>query len=113
MKGKYVIDEVKIPEGVKGNIGLVITGYINVPEDGVYTFSLTSDDGSLMSIDGTPVLLNDGPHAAEEYIGQKALSKGLHPIELRYFDHNGGMLELKMIEEDGKKVAVPQEWFKY
>lgn len=113
LKGKYVIDEVKIPEGVKGNIGLVITGYINVPEDGVYTFSLTSDDGSLMSIDGTPVLLNDGPHAAEEYIGQKALSKGLHSIELRYFDHNGGMLELKMIEEDGKKVAVPQEWFKY
>lgn len=113
LKGKYVIDEVKIPEGVKGNIGLVITGYINVPEDGVYTFSLTSDDGSLMSIDGIPVLLNDGPHAAEEYIGQKALSKGLHPIEVRYFDHNGGMLELKMIGEDGKKVAVPQEWFKH
>lgn len=112
-KGEYVIDEVQIPEGVQGNIGLVITGYINVPADGVYTFSLLSDDGSLMSIDGAPVLLNDGPHSPEEYIGQKVLSKGLHPIEVRYFDHNGGMLELKMIDKDGQKVPFPHEWFKY
>lgn len=29
-----------IPEKAKGNIGLVIKGFINVPKDDIYTFAL-------------------------------------------------------------------------
>ena len=40
VKGEYVVESVSIPEEVKGNIGLVLTGYLEVPADGIYTFAL-------------------------------------------------------------------------
>lgn len=113
LKGEYVVETVSIPEAVKGNIGLILKGYIDVPADGVYTFALMSDDGSTMTIDGDTFLQNDGPHSPAEIIAQKALKKGLHPVEVRYFDHNGGVLELFLINEKGEKQAFPKEWLKH
>ena len=97
--------EVSIPAEAKGNIGLVIKGFINVPEDGIYTFALPSDDGSTLVIAGDPVIDNDGPHGPREVIGQKALAKGYHPIEVRYFDSNGGMLKMEV--RDSKENVIP------
>lgn len=110
--GVYQVPNVSIPQAVKGNIGLVITGYMNIPEDGIYTFALNSDDGSTLTIDGVRVIDNDMPHAPREIIGQKALRKGLHPIEVRYFDHNGGILKLSMIDKNGKKTEMDSSWFR-
>lgn len=103
-KGTYSIEDVVIPRGVKGNIGLVITGFINAPADDIYSFALLSDDGSTLTIDGEMVVDNDGPHSPKELIGQKALKKGYHPIELRYFDSNGGTLQLKVTGKDGNVI---------
>lgn len=100
-----------IPEGVKGNIGLIIKGLINIPETGIYTFRLFSDDGSLLTVDGALVVDNDGAHSPYEKIGQKALEKGLHPVELRYFDHNGGLLSLDVLSPDGEKLSYEGLWF--
>ena len=61
-----------IPNEVKGNIGLVITGFIYVPTDGAYGFVLTSDDGSLLSIDGQVVVDNDGEHSTLQRSAQVA-----------------------------------------
>ena len=108
-----VVDEVAIPEGVSGNIGLVFTGYINVPSDGIYTFSMFSDDGSTITIDGDFFLDNDGGHSPIEVVAQKALAKGLHEVEMTYFDHNGGLLELNLLNEKGEKVPVPSAWWKH
>lgn len=113
VKGEYVVSEVSIPEGVKGNIGLVLSGYIDVPADGVYTFALFSDDGSVLSIDGRVVVNNDGAHSPREIIGQKALAKGTHPFKITYFDYNGGLLQMQMINEKGEKIPFPASWFKY
>lgn len=108
-----VVDQVAIPEGVSGNIGLVFSGYIDVPEDGIYTFSMFSDDGSTITIDGDFFLDNDGGHSPLEVVAQKALKKGLHAIEITYFDHNGGLLELNLLNDKGEKMPVPQTWFKH
>lgn len=113
LKGEYITESVAIPNEVKGNIGLVFTGYINVPEDAVYTFSLLSDDGSYLKIAGEMVVDNDGAHSPKEVTAQIALKKGLHPIEARYFDHNGGMLELKYTDKEGRKKLLTKEWFKH
>lgn len=113
VNGTYEVSEVTIPEGVKGNIGLVVTGYFNAPEDGIYTFNLLSDDGSTLKIDGEMVADNDGPHSPREIIGQKALTKGLHPIEVKYFDNNGGMLQLTVLTADGKELPVNADMFAY
>jgi len=49
---------------------------------------------------------NDGPHAPAEISGQRALAKGLHPIEVQYFDYNGGLLQLNVYDPSGKKMDV-------
>ncbi len=111
VKGTFKVSKVEIPEGVKGNIGLVFTGYIDVPQDDVYTFALTSDDGSQLWIDGRLTIDNDGPHGPRTVTGQKALAKGLHPVKIYYFDNNGGTLSMSMIR-DGKEVVVEGDFFK-
>ena len=105
-KETFEITDVTIPSEVKGDIGLVIKGYINIPAEGVYTFSLLSDDGSILKIDDEIVVNNDGPHAPAEISGQRALAKGLHPIEVQYFDYNGGLLQLNVYDPSGKKMDV-------
>lgn len=113
VNGTYEISEVTIPAEAKGNIGLVISGYFNAPEDAIYTFNLISDDGSTLTIDGEQVVDNDGPHSVREVTGQKALAKGLHPIQVKYFDNNGGMLQLKVMTADGKEIPVNTNMFAY
>lgn len=113
VKGEYTVNSVLIPKEVKGNIGLVLTGFLDIPEDGIYTFALYSDDGSVLTIGDRVVVDNDGAHSPREIIGQKALAKGLHPFKVTYFDYNGGILDMKMINGKGEKIPFPASWFKY
>ena len=64
---------------------LIFTGYIDVPETDVYEFRLTSDDGSVLRIHDRPIVLNDGSHAFVSATGKAALSRGLHPFTLLYW----------------------------
>ena len=113
VNGEYVVESVSIPEEVKGNIGLVLTGYLEVPADGIYTFALLSDDGSTLMLDGELLGDNDGAHSPVEIIVQKALKAGLHPIEVRYFDCNGGVLQMELVNEKGEKEVLPSAWLKH
>lgn len=113
VKGEYVVESVSIPEEVKGDIGLVMTGYLEVPADGIYTFALLSDDGSTLMLDGELLGDNDGAHSPVEIIVQKALKAGLHPMEVRYFDCNGGVLQLELVNDKGEKTVLPKEWLKH
>ena len=113
IKEEYVIESVSIPEGVKGDIGLILTGYLEVPADGIYTFALLSDDGSTLILDGELLGDNDGAHSPAEIIVQKALKAGLHPIEVRYFDCNGGVLQMELVNDKGEKIVLPKEWLKH
>ena len=53
---------------------------IKVPENGVYTFQTSSDDGSVLYIDNELVVNNDGSHAAIPATGFIALEKVSIPI---------------------------------
>jgi N-acetyl-beta-hexosaminidase len=113
VNGEYQVSTVSIPKEVKGNIGLVLTGYLDVPADGIYTFALLSDDGSTMEVDGQLILDNDGGHSPKEITSQMALSKGLHPVKILYFDHNGGTLKMSTYNDKGDKIEWPTEWLKH
>ena len=105
VKKTYRVEDVTIPRGVKSFIiGLTYKGYINIPEDGIYSFYLSSDDGSMLYIDGKQVIDNDGLHAPGEVTGQAALKQGYHPIEVQYFDHGGGSINLKVCDNNGKEM---------
>jgi alpha-L-fucosidase len=66
------------------------SGFLRVPADDLYRFSLTSDDGSILRIAGQLVVDNDGLHGAIEKQGAIALQAGLHPIEVSWFNGTGG-----------------------
>ncbi|MCC8034429.1 MAG: chitobiase/beta-hexosaminidase C-terminal domain-containing protein [Rikenellaceae bacterium] len=111
--GEFVTPYVTIPDGAALPIGLIYTGYIDIPEDGIYTFYLNTDDGSMLYIHGEPVVDNDGMHSILEKTGQAALWKGLHPIEVHYFDPNGGSVELGIIDDDNKRRELGPSWFRH
>jgi len=106
----YEVSDVSIPEGVKGNIGLITEGFIYVPENAVYTFTLTSDDGSDLFIDGKNVVDMNKEQSPTTLVGQKALARGYHSIRVRYFDHNGGCLGMVVTNSRGE-VMNPSELY--
>ncbi len=79
----------KLPER-DSNYGLILTGLIEIPTDGKYTFWTTSDDGSTLQIGDQVVVENDGTHAPRERKGEKMLQKGYQAFELRFFQGGGG-----------------------
>lgn len=72
------------------NFGFVFEGFIEIPEDDVYTFATSSDDGSRIYIDGKMVVDNDGQHAPLKRSGQIGLAKGFHRIKITFFELAGG-----------------------
>ena len=107
------LPNVTIPANAPGAFGLLFRGFIDVPETAIYSFFLTSDDGSVLRIAGRLVVDNDGAHSGKEKSGQVALAKGLHPFELDYMDlGGGGMLDLKYSKNNEAPQPVPASWFK-
>jgi hypothetical protein len=86
------------------------TGYVKIEQDGIYTFFIASDDGSMLYIDDEEIVNNDGDHGNVEKSGNAALKKGLHKIKLLYFDSGGGnSLKVSMQKEGGAKMEIPKE----
>ena len=82
-----------------------------VPHSGTYSFFLTSDDGSSLTIDGARVVDNDGLHASTEKVGTVALDAGDHALEVRFFEAGG--VESLQLEIEGPGVerrALPSSW---
>jgi len=87
------------------------TGYLEVKVAGKYTFELTSNDGSRLSIDGQEVVDNDGIHYAEKKKGTVELEPGLRKVVVTFFDNAGGeQLKVRYSLPGGKprKLAT---WF--
>lgn len=91
------------------HFGYIFTGLIQVPEDGVYTLATTSDDGSILFIDGVKVVDNDLSHAAIRATGKIALKKGCHRYRLEYFeDYEGEHLSWEwQLPSKNKLEAIP------
>ena len=72
------------------DFALLFTGYLNIPSDGLYTLSLTSDDGSCLFVNGEKVIDNDGLHSPTGKKTGLPLGKGLHDVEIQFFQKKGG-----------------------
>jgi len=80
---------VTLPKAIGEHVALRMQGFLDAPDDDLYRFALTSDDGSKLWIDGELVVDNDGLHSTAEKRGERALGKGLHPIEVVWFNRTG------------------------
>ena len=113
--GRCVVDSVCFPRAAAGRraVGMIFRGYIDIPATGIYTFALASDDGAILRIGGRVVVDNDGEHPLLEKSGQVALSAGLHPLELRYFDYNGGEIRLVLLGDDGARHPLDTDLLRH
>ena len=94
--------------------GLIYTGYVTVPEEDVYSFSVSSNDGSRLSVADKLIVDNDGLHGAYEKEGEIALKKGLHKIELLYFQAGGGKaLNVFIKNSKTEKVEISKSILNY
>lgn len=87
---------------------IVFEGLIDIPVAGVYSFFTISDDGSKLYISDRTVVDNDGSHSRRKRSGIIALEKGLHPIQIAYFeDYSGQVLRVGYTGPSGEQVALP------
>lgn len=109
----YTVNGIQVPEDIKAPaFGLQYRGFIDVPTTGIYSFYLTSDDGSVLRIGDRTVVDNDGLHSAGERSGQVALQKGMHPFSLDFIEGGGGYtLRLQYSREGGSPQDIPDRFF--
>ncbi len=109
----FITSNIRSPKETKA-FGLKFSGYIDIPETGIYSFFFTCDDGGVLYIDGKVVVDNDGQHSPVLKSGQAALEKGLHPFRLDFIEAGGGFTLKLQYSFDGSPVRdVPDAWFKH
>jgi hypothetical protein len=96
----------------KENAGLSFGGYFYAASDDLYTFYLSSDDGSRMFMKEQTIIDNDGNHGPEERSVQLPLKKGYHYFVITYFNGTGdGQLSLQYSTDKISKRPVPDNFF--
>jgi PKD repeat protein len=78
-------------------------GFIRIDSADDYTFYLTSDDGSMLEIDGTTVVSNGGLHSPQMRQGTIHLAPGYHPVTVWMYEHTG--LAMVHLEQSTPSVA--------
>lgn len=72
------------------DFAFLFEGFLKVPTTDNYLFSITSDDGSRLLIDGVTLVDNDGLHEDVTRSFGLALDAGMHLIQVKYFNNKGG-----------------------
>ena len=68
-------------------------GAVNIPADGSYTFSITTDDGGRLWIDGNSVIDSWTTQRETKKSGTvNNLKAGLHALKMEYFDASAGAI---------------------
>lgn len=86
------------------------TRYIYFPDDGVYRFTLASDDGSRLFIDDQMAIDAWYDHEAKTFVVDRSLRAGHHLLRLEYYDNIGdAQVQLKW-ETVGKQEPATTDW---
>ncbi len=102
----------EIPEKREDHYGLVLEGFVEIPQTGPYSFYLRSDDGSRMYLNGNVIIDNDGSHSPITKESTLILEKGFHPIRIEYFEEYGGeLLQAGFKTEVGRIPFSPARLF--
>jgi len=94
------------------NFGVVYSGYIDIPVDGMYTFYTSSNEGSRLYLDENLLVDNDGIHSETEVSGSACLYSGYHTIRVEYFETTGEEGLLVQFEGPGTSKRVLNDYLK-
>jgi len=86
------------------------TGSLYIPVSGQYTFGLNTDDGARLRIDGTNIIVDDGPHSPHDStFATIPLATGWHSAEWTWFNiaggANGGGAEAELFAAVGRHTG--------
>ena len=88
--------------------------FIRIPRSGIYTFYLSSDDGSRLSINDASVVENDGVHYNLLKSGSIKLKRGIYPIKIEHFNlWSFNHLALYLSGPKIPKQSIPLSWVFY
>ena len=93
----------------QGTFGADISGLIKVEDTGTYTFTLTSDDGSQLYIDGNLVVDNGGSHGIMTVSNSTMLTKGVHSFTVQFFECCGGASGVDLTLPHGVKYISDED----
>lgn len=97
-------------ENLSDRFALVLSTTMKIRDAGKYTFTLNSNDGSKLYIDGRLIVDSDGLHGFMAQKGDVSLKKGDHKVVLEYFQAGGGRgLELYIESDKMEKQIVPAD----
>ena len=83
---------------------------VTIAAAGNYQFFLNSDDGSIMEVDGSKVIDNDGTHSQKEVSGSKYLAAGVHDFHVKYYQGPRTRIALELFWKtpgSNNKVYIP------
>ena len=85
-------------------------GFLTIAQPGRYTFSVSSDDGALLTLDGSLAIDNGGRHGLQTQATTLDLDRGAHSIVID-FQQAGGpfVMEWRMAPE-GQPPGPPPRW---
>jgi mono/diheme cytochrome c family protein len=87
---RYRAERIELPKDARqDNFALRYSGAIEIPQSGMWTFHLGSDDGSALWIDGNLLIDHGGIHGGSYKTGRIKLSQGTHDIKVQYFESAG------------------------
>jgi hypothetical protein len=103
-----LLPEALRPSYVGLNYLIRCEGFLVVRETGYYGFELNSDDGSILTVDGTQVVNNDGNHGMTLKKGFKFLRRGVRSFKLEYAQTGSGNFGL-ILTSSGN--IIPTNYF--
>ncbi len=97
------------PNYIKHFFGVIYSGLIIIPDEGIYTFYTETNDGSQLYIGDKLVVDHGGLHPADEKKGGIALKACYHKIKVIYFQ-NAGASSIKISYESTifEKQEIPE-----
>lgn len=112
----------KVEEGVTEKIdvsrakrddyfGFDFDTYVDIPESGAWKMTLSSDDGSVLYLDGKLFIDNDGSHGEEAIFHYVGLEKGLHHLQVKYLEnYAGNKVTVKLQGKNTPETEIPAGW---
>jgi len=123
----YTLQEFQkiVPKTPSSRYVWVFFGNLDIKRAGTYRFCSTSDDGSMIWLNGQLVVNNDGLHGAVRKCGDISLKAGWAEVKLSGFQNYGGVYQtahwsgpdtggverfLRSDKPDAPKKPAPSEW---
>jgi arylsulfatase A-like enzyme len=100
-------------EGLLMDFGIAFTGFIDIPTDGTYTFSLESASRCHVMLHEIHLLDNDFEYVSEEVASTVKLKAGKHPIRI-YYQQNEKKISSLRLKWQGpgiSKEIIPDTMF--